>query len=185
MKRSRFLVPLAVLCACAPGSGRVETHSQAPSFRAKTLAVAPVRGAGSRGSDVARALVARLEAGGFKASALEESDSVLAGTALGLDIASNPRVLAEIRDATGADAVVFVTLDPAARSMDVAALDLASGEPVLRATARPGGDAFALPNEAAGAAAEALSALAPERVKAKAAAAARDEGGGLDDIPVP
>lgn len=175
---------IAVLssAACAAGSGRVETHSQAPSFRARGLAIAAARGARGKGPELARALSARLEAGGLRAAALEESDSVLAGSALGLDVASNPRVLAEIRSATGADAVVFLSLDPAWKALDVAVLDLATGEPVLRAAARPRGDAFATADEVAAAAAEALSGLSPER--AKAAAAARADGG-ISEIPVP
>lgn len=170
------------LAACAAGSGRVETHSQAPSFRAKGLALAAARGARGKGPELSRALSSRLEAGGLHAAALEESDSVLAGSALGLDVASNPRVLSEIHSATGADAIVFLTLDPAWKTLDVAVLDLATGEPVLRATARPRGDAFASVDEVAASAAEALSGLSPERAKAAAAARA---GGGLDEIPVP
>jgi hypothetical protein len=169
-----------LLGACAAGSGRVETLSQAPSFRAKALAIATVRGGRESGPAIAREAARLLTAGGLPTSVLEDSDSVLAGSALGLDVAGNPRVLAEIRRATGADAVVFLALDPSWRTLDAAALDLATGDPVLRATARPRGDAFASAREAAAAAAEALSSLAPER--ARAAAAARD---GIDEIPVP
>lgn len=170
----------ALASACALGSGRVETTSQAPSFRAKVLAIAQTRGGGAKGVQLARALVKRLSAGGIRAVALEDSDSVLAGTALGLDIASNPRVLAEIRRATEADGVVFVTLDPDWRSLDVSVLDAVTGDVVLRATGRPSGDAFESPDEAAASAAEALSELAPER--RRAAAAARET---TDELPLP
>jgi hypothetical protein len=170
------------LSACAAGSGRVETSSRAPSFRARTLAIAAARDGRGKSVDLARELTRRLEAGGFRAAALEDSDSVLAGSALGLDMASDPRVLAEVRRATGADAIVFLTLDPGWRSLDVAVLDLATGEPVLRAAARPRGESFASPDEAAEAAAEALASLSPDRARASAAARAGD---GADEIPVP
>ena len=170
----------AALSACALGSGRVETQSRASSFRAKVLAIAATHGAGAKSAELSRALVRRLQAGGIKASALEESDSVLAGSALGLDIAADPRVLAEIRRATGADGVVFMTLDPNWRTLDVAVLDAATGDVVLHATARPSGESFESSEEAAAGAAEALSGLASERHKA--AAAAREK---TDDIPVP
>ena len=170
------------LSACAAGTGRVNTASSAPSFRAKSVAVASVRGGRSKGVDVARALASRLERGGMRSAALEESDSVLAGSALGLEIASDPRVLAEVRRATGADAIVFLTLDPGWRSLDVSALDLATGDPVLRATVRPKGDAFQTPDEVAAAAAEALSGLSPGHKRQLSAGATGDA---LDEIPVP
>ncbi len=169
-----------LLGACASGSGRVETLSQAPSFRATALAVAPARGTGPLRARLARALTSRLQAGGLRAVDLESSDSVLAGSALGLDVASDPRVLAEIRRATGADAVVFVTADPGWASLDVQVLSAETGDPVLRAVARPRGSAFEDVDEAAAAAAEAVSALSAEHVRVKAAAA---ELG--DEIPVP
>jgi hypothetical protein len=168
------------LSACALGTGRVEILSQAPSFRAKVLAIAATRGAGPKGVELSRALARRLEAGGIRTAALEESDSVLAGSALGLDVASDPRVLAEIRRATGADGIVFLTLDPNWRALDVSVLDAVTGDAVLRATARPSGEAFETAEDAAAAAAEALSGLAPERRKAAAAALNKS-----DEIPVP
>jgi hypothetical protein len=172
----------AALSACALGSGRVETTSQAPSFRAKVLAIAAARGAGPKGAALGRALAARLQAGGIRAAALEESDSVLAGAALGLDVASDPRVLAEIRRATEADGIVFLSLDPNWRTLDVSVLDAETGDVVLRATARPAGDAFESPDEAAAAAAEALSALAPERHRAAAAAREKTDELALPDV---
>ncbi|MDE2510849.1 MAG: hypothetical protein KGL74_06985, partial [Elusimicrobia bacterium] len=131
MRISALLCAAAFAAACAPGSGRVTTSSQAPSTRVKALAIATVRGAGGRGPDVARALAKRLEAGGFRATALEDSDSVLAGSVLDLDVAANPRVLAEIARATGADAVVFLTMDDGWKTLDVAVLNLAGGDPLL------------------------------------------------------
>jgi hypothetical protein len=175
-----FLVAVSLSSACAGSSARVTTQSQAPSFRVRTLAVAAPRGAKGKDADLSRALVRRLEEGGFHAAALEDSDSVLAGSALGLDIASNPRVLAEVRSATGADAIVFLTLDPGWRVLDVAVLNLANGEPILRATARPRGAVFQTAEEAASAAAEVLSALSPDKARAAAAAGAE-----MDEIPVP
>lgn len=178
------LLPLAataaLVSACALGSGRIETTSQAPSFHAKVLAIAQTSGGGAKGAELTRSLVKRLTAGGIRAASLEEADSVLAGSALGLDIASDPRVLAEIRRATEADGIVFLSLDPGWRSLDVAVLDAVTGDVVLRATARPSGTAFGSPDEAAGAAAEALSGLAPER--RRAAAAARER---TDELPLP
>jgi hypothetical protein len=177
-----FLIPAlaAVLCACAMASGRVETMSQAPSFRVKTVAIAPARGTGPIRAKLARALTARLQAGGLHAVDLESSDSVLAGSALGLDVASDPRVLAEIRRATEADAVVFLTADPAWATIDVQVISVATGDSVLRAVARPRGPAFETVDEAATASAEAVSALAGDREKVKAASTDP-----MDEIPVP
>jgi hypothetical protein len=178
------LLPLAAAAlasACALGSDRVETHALAPSFRAKVLAIAPARAGGAaKGEELVHSLVKRLSSGGIRAASLEESDSVLAGSALGLDAAADPRVLAEIRRATEADGVVFLSVDPSWRSLDVSVLDAVTGDAVLRATARPRGEAFASPEEAAGAAAEALAGLAPE--KHRAAAAAREQ---TDELPIP
>ncbi|MFI5347219.1 MAG: hypothetical protein ACHQ51_12670 [Elusimicrobiota bacterium] len=181
MRRFSVLGVVLVIAACAPGSSRVSTASSSPSFRAKTVAVASVRGGRNKGVDVARALAARLESDGIHAAALEESDSVLAGSALGMDIASDPRVLAEVRRATGADAIAFLTLAPGWRSLEIVALDLATGEPVLRSTARPKGAAFETADEVAAAAAGALSFMAPRRARAAAA----PSGDALDEIPVP
>ena len=174
------LAAAAALSGCSLGAGRIQTQSRVPSFRAKTLALAAIRGAGPKGVELARALARRLEAGGVKAAALEDSDSVLAGAALGLDMGADPRVLDEVRRATGADGIVFMTLDPNWRTLDVSVLDAATGEVVLRATARPSGKIFESADEAASAAAEALAPLAAERHKA--AAAPREKPG---EIPVP
>ncbi len=181
MRLAWLTLAAAALSACAAGSGRVETQSQAPSFRAKVLAIAATRGAGPKGVEARPgALSRRLQEGGIRATALEESDSVLAGSALGLDVAADPRLLAEIRRATDADGIVFATLDPGWRTLEVSVLDAVTGDVVLRATARPSGTAFDSPEEAAAEAAEALSGLAPERHKAAAAAVHKS-----DEIPVP
>lgn len=174
----------ALAAACAfGGSGRVETLSQAPSFRAGTLAVAQVRGARGKSLEISRDLARRLQAGGMRAAPLEDADSVLAGSALALDVAASASVLAEIRRATGADGVVFLTLDPAWKSLDVSVLDARTGDSVLRAAAHPAGEAFESAEDVSASAAEALSALAPQR--ARAAAAARESSDGSDEIPVP
>lgn len=171
---------LAALGACTLSPARVETLSQAPSFHAKVLAVAAVRGAGPKGDGLAKALARRLTDGGVRAVSLESADSVLAGSVVGLEAAGDPRVLAEIRRATDADGVVFVTVTPDWSALDVSVLDANTGDGVLRATARARGDAFDSADEAASAAAQALAGLAPE--KAKAAAAATDSS---DELPVP
>lgn len=176
----RFLLPLLLLAGCGTGDRREEL-SRAPSFRARTIAVAATRGARGKGVEVSRALVARLEGLGLKASALEESDSVLAGSAIGLEAARNPRLLDEIRRATGADAVVFLSLDPSWRSLEVSALDARSGDAVLRSAAHPRGDAFADAAEVAEAAARALSPLASER---RAPRATRSDVP-ADELPLP
>ena len=172
---------LLLAAACSPVSGRFEVMSRAPSFRVKSAAIAAVRGGRGKSAEIARLLASRLSQAGIRAEALDESDSVLAGSALGLETALNPRLLAEIRDATGADAVIFVSLDPDWRSLDASALDCRTGEPVLRASGRPRGEAFSGPAEAAEVAARALDSLSagprrpdPTRV---------DDG--LEEIPVP
>ncbi len=177
-----FVLPAAAaaLCACAIGSGRVETLSQAPLFRARALAIAPARGTGPLRARLPRALAARLKAGGVHAVDLENSDSVLAGSALGLETASDTRVLDEIRRATEADAVVFLTAAPNWSAIDVQVVSAATGDSVLRAVVRPRGEAFESVDEAASGAAEALALLALERERAKSAAVESS-----DEIPLP
>ena len=146
------------------------------------MALAATRGARGKAVDISRELTARLAAQGLPASALEESDSVLAGAAVELEAAANPRLLAEIRRATGADAVVFLSLDPFWRTLDISALDARTGDAVMRVAARPRGDAFATPAEIAAAAARALAPLAAER---RAPKASRPDEPPLDEIPLP
>ena len=178
----RRLLPFLLLLTACVSPERNDAISNAPSFRAKAVAVAATRGARGKGVEISRALVKRLEALGLRASALEESDSVLAGSALGLETAMNPRLLAEIREATGADAVAFLTLDPSWRSLEVSALDTRTGDAVLRAVANPRADAFANSQEVADAAARVLGALAAER---RAPRATRPDEPPLDEIPLP
>ncbi len=146
------------------------------------MAVAATRGSRGKGVEISRLLVKRLESEGLSASALEDSDSVLAGSALGLEAAMNPRLLDEIRRATGADAVVFLSLDPTWRTLDISALDARTGDAVLRSVAHPRGDAFASSAEIATAAARALSSLAAERRTPKAT---HPDDPTTDDIPLP
>jgi len=176
----RLLLPVLLLAACVEAE-RNDALSNFPAFRARTATVAATRGARGKGVDISRALVKRLEILGLPASALEESDSVLAGSALGLEAAMNPRLLDEVRRATGADAIIFLSLDPTWSSLDVSALDARTGDAVLRSVARPRGDAFADAAEIADAAARALASLAAER---RAPRATRPDEP-TDDIPLP
>lgn len=178
----RRLLPTFLLLAACAAPGREDVLSRAPSFRARTAAVAATRGARGKGVDISRALVKRLSALGLAASALEESDSVLAGSALGLEAAMNPRLLDEIRRATGADAIVFLSLDPSWRALEISALDARTGDAVLRSIAHPRGDAFADAGEIADAAARALSPLAAER---RAPRPSRPDEPPIDEIPLP
>jgi hypothetical protein len=177
----RFLLPVLLLAACAPAE-HADTLSGSPSFRARTLAVAATRGSRGKGVEISRELVKRLDSAGLTASALEESDSVLAGSALGLEAAANPRLLDEIRRATGADAIVFLSLDPSWRALEISAVDARTGDAVLRSVAHPRGDAFASSAEIADAAARALSPLAAEHRAPKATHA---DDPTTDDLPLP
>jgi len=177
----RLLPALLLLAGCVSSDGG-DSLSNAPSFRARNVAVAATRGSRGKGVEISRALVRRLEGLGLTASALEESDSVLAGSAVGLEAAANPRLLDEIRSATGADAIVFLSLDPAWRALDVSAIDARTGDAVLRSAANPRGDAFKDASEIADAAARALAPLSAERRKARAS---RPDEPPLDEIPLP
>ncbi|OGR91371.1 MAG: hypothetical protein A2V88_16800 [Elusimicrobia bacterium RBG_16_66_12] len=168
---------LVALAACS--SDRVETYSRSPSFRARTLAVASVLGAKGKSGEIARVLSSRLEGAGMRCVDLESSDSVLAGSALSLEAAANPRLLAEVRRATEAEGLVFLSLESSWRSVEVVVLDLRTGEAVLKAEGRPRGESFATAEEAAAVAAEILGGLSQERRKAARAADSADE------IPVP
>lgn len=172
----------ALLLAACAAPERDGVLSGSPSFRARSLAVAAVRGSRGKGVAVSRELVRRLEAEGVAASSLEESDSVLAGSAVGLEAANNPRLLDEIRRATGADAIVFLSLDPSWKTLEVSALDARTGDAVLRASARPRGDAFDSPAEVGEVAAKALAGLFAER---RAPRATRPDEPPVDEIPLP
>lgn len=177
----RLLLPVLLLAGCSTAE-RGDVLSNSPSFRARTVAVAATRGSRGKGVEISRELVKRLEALGLTASALEESDSVLAGSALGLEAAMNPRLLDEIRRATGADAVVFLSLDPTWRALEISALDARTGDAVLRSALHPRGDAFSNPQEIADAAARSLAPLAAER---RAPKASHPDDSKTDEIPLP
>lgn len=178
----RRLAAAALLLAACSSPEREGALSRAPSFRARTAAVAATRGAKGKGVEISRALVRRLEDLGLAASALEESDSVLAGAAVGLEAAMNPRLLDEIRRATGADAVVFLSLDPAWKTLEISALDARTGDAVLRSAAHARGDSFSGASEIAEAAARALAPLASER---RAPRASRPDEPATGDLPLP
>jgi hypothetical protein len=177
----RFLLIFPLLASCALPE-RDGVLSGSPSFRAKSIAVAATRGARGQGVAISRELVRRLEAKGLPASALEESDSVLAGSAVDLESARNPRLLDEIRRATDADAIVFLSLDPFWRTLDISALDARTGDAVLRSAARPKAEAFESPAEIAAAAASALATLTAER---RAPKPSRPDDPPIDEIPLP
>jgi len=176
----RLLLPALLLASCAP-SGRNDVLSNSPSFRAKTIAVAATVGARGKSSDLARELVKRLEASGIKASALEESDSVLAGSSVGLD-AMNPRLLDEIRSVTGADAVVFLSLNAGWTALEISAIDARTGDAVHRSVEKPRGGAYADLPAIAAAAARALAPLSVERRLPKATRAHDDA---IGELPLP
>ena len=176
----RLLLTALLLASCAT-TERNEALSNSPSFRARTVAVAATRGSRGKGVEISRALVSRLEALGLTASSLEESDSVLAGAALGLEAARSPRLLDEIRRATGADAIVFLSLDPSWRALEIQALDARTGDAVLRSVASPRADSFANAAEIADAAVRALASLAAERRAPKA----HRPDDPMDEIPLP
>lgn len=178
MRATRLLALAVALCACALGSARVEVLSREPSFRARTAALVSVGGIGDRGDKIASLLAKRLKSYGIKAVPIRSVDSVIAGSTLDLDVAGDPRVLAEIRRATGADSVVFVNVAPDARSLETTVLNARSGEAVLQARARPRGASFGSNDEIAAAAAQSLSSVALGR----RAAAERDRA---EELPPP
>ena len=94
----------------------------------------------------------------------------------------NPRLLDEIRRATGADAIVFLSLDPSWRALEISALDARTGDAVLRSAAHPKSAAFEGAGEIADAAARALSSLAGER---RAVRTSRPDEPPLDELPLP
>ncbi len=156
------------------------TYSRAPSFRARTLAVAGLRGAQGTSGEMIRLLISQLEPSGIRCVDLKSSDSVLAGAALNLQAAVDPHLLAEVRRATEAEGLVFLNLDSSGRFIEVIVLDLRTGEPVLKAEGRPRGKAFATVEESAAIAAEALGVLSQNRRKATVRAS-----DSTDEIPVP
>lgn len=152
-----------ITASCTGPSGRIQTLTRAPSYRAKSFAIVSVRDPKGFGDEIIRSLTLRLETAGQRGRTLDGADSVLAGTPLSLGVAVDPRILDEIRNATGAEAVVFVAMDADWTALDLAAIDTGSGQTVLRAQGRPKGKVFLSPDEAGITAAEALAALSPEK----------------------
>lgn len=144
------------------------------SFKARVVAVAALTGGGREDALAARALVDAARRAGLTATSLDESDAGLAGTPISLDALSDPRVLAQVRAATGADAVVLLTYEPGGASARIDALDAASGDSVLRATLTPRSGVFSDAPDAARSAFAALATLAGRPPTAR-----------LDDIPEP
>ena len=175
----RPLGALVLIALASCSSDRVETYSRAASFRAKTLAVAGVRGAKGKSAEIVRALAVRLGNAGLRCVDIEEADSVLAGSAVSLEAVANPRLLAEVRRATEAEGLVFLSLESSWRSIEIVVLDVRTGEAVLKAEGRPRGESFASADEAASIAAEILGGLSSQRRKSARAADPADE------IPVP
>jgi len=145
------------------------------------VTIAASKGARGKGVEISRELLRRLASAGLSASSLEESDSVLAGSALEIESARSPRLLAEIRRATGADAIVFLSLDPAWRALEISVLDARTGDAVLRSAAHPRDEAFVDAPEIAEAAARILAALGAERRVPRASRADAP----MDEIPLP
>jgi hypothetical protein len=156
-----------LLCSCALLSGRVEVLSRESSYHARVLAIAPASGVKrADAAALARALARRLGSDKIEAVALDESDSVLAGGALTMDMAADPSVRSEVARATKADGIVFLAVEADWRALDVSVIGAATGDIVLHAVARPRGKAFSSPAAAAAGAANALAPLAfrhPER----------------------
>ena len=145
------------------------------------MAVAATLGSRGKSAEISRELVKRLGAFGITASSLEESDSVLAGSAVGLD-SMNPRLLDEIRRATGADAVVFLSLDSGWNALEVSAVDARTGDAAHRSVARARGGAFTGPAAIAEAAARELAPLGAER---RAPRSTRPDEPLLGELPLP
>jgi hypothetical protein len=163
----------AGLAACAAFPPKVELQSRARGFRAQSAAVAALTGAPEKDPAVSRALARAARSAGLRAVSLEEADGVLAGTEISLDSLSDPRTLAQLRKATGADIAVFLGVDPAGVSAQLTVIDTLSGDAVLRAIIRPRGKTMT-PEEAAQAASGPLSTLSGRGVAAR-----------FDEIPVP
>ncbi len=159
---------------------RVETISQARGARAKVFAIAPIVGEGYIRAQLPRKLTERLDAGGMLGVDLMEADSVVAGSSLGLETASNPRVLEEIKRVTGGDVVVFLAAVADWRQIDVQVITTSSGDSILHATVRPHGTSFRTADEAASAVVHALAAITADGARMRAAASTD-----VDEIPEP
>lgn len=157
--RRRAWAAAALLAACA--AGRVETLYRGPAPALTRVAVAGISGPGPLGGDAAARALAAALARSIEAVAAADADTVVGG---GLDMPrASAAVLAELRRATGAEAVVFGTVSPRGERLELSVVDARTGELLLRARARPRGAAFASVEEAGAAGAAALAPLARGR----------------------
>jgi hypothetical protein len=180
MKNFWFCAMTFLPLACAGVTSRVEKITQAASFHPSRVAIAAAHDARGKGVEMSRVLAQRLQSTGLQAVVLEESDSVVAGALLGVDVAADPHLIAEIRRATEADGIVFMNLEPNWQSMDIVVLNAMNGELVLRAKVKPQGDTFSSVEDVVAAAAKSLSGLTGRKVKA-----IKKESSDIDEIPMP
>jgi hypothetical protein len=164
----------AALAACAGLPPRTEILAKTDGFKAQAVAVAALTGDERGDVLAARALADAARRAGLRATSLQDPEAGLAGTAISLDTLSDPRLLAQVRAATGADAVVLLTYEAGGASIRLDALDAQSGDSVLRATLTPRGAPFADAPAAARAAESVLATLAGRPAAAR-----------LDDLPTP
>lgn len=168
---------LLSLAACAAPGRDVEVLARGPGSPVSRLAVAGVAGADAPGWSGLPRLLASALGGRFDAVAAADADTVISSAELGPG-GSSPAALAELRRATGAEAVVFATLAPGAAALELAALDARTGDVLLRVRVRPRGGPFSSPRAAADAGAAALSPLSRRR---RAKPSLPDE----DELPPP
>ena len=180
MRRYSAFGLAVALGACALQRSRVETISRTRGARVKVFAIATVAGEGPLRAQLPRKLIERLSAGGARAVDLTEADSVVAGSVLGLETASNPRVLEEIRRVTGGEVVVFLAAAPDWQMIDVQVVRTSSGDSILHAAVRPRGMTFVTSDEAASAVALALAPISPDSARLNGAALTD-----IDEIPEP
>lgn|GEM_PF-1814801 len=172
MTRIIAAVAAAALCACAGLPPKTDIRERSKGFKAQSVAVAALTGDERGDVAAARALADAARRAGMTARSLQDPEAGLAGTAFSLDVLSDPRLLAQIRATTGADAVVLLTYQPGGREARFDALDARSGDSVMRAVITPRGAPFANAAQAADAARAALTALA-----------GKTESLRVDDIP--
>lgn len=165
-------------CAGGPLSGK---HS---AFHTRTVAITETSGAGKQGTAISAAFSRHLEQAGIRSFLLEETDEVLAGSAMSLPKDPNPRLLQEIRRVTSAEAVAILALDGARRWVDVTVLDARDGAVLLSAKEHPAGEKFKSINEVAGAAAKALSLVPGERGTAPEARPRSNGGAGQTTLGI-
>ena len=175
MSAPRLLLAASLLLGACAGGGR---RPAGPPVKTAATAVRDEKG---RGAEFSRAFARTLGRRGVRAASVEDSDSIGASAALGAGSLRDHRVLAEIRAATGADALLLVTLEPEGRAAELAGVDLRSGEPLLRKTLKARGSAWRDQSEFAETAAKAVAPLFAVRDPVRATTA--DEP--ISDIPVP